>query len=431
MDRRKFLARAAAALGGGILAAGRLESREEQRGPPNSGRLKTEPVKNEPVKNEKGRKIAAVDVFPIQIPFCREFRTSGGLIGSPTMPGPHVYVRIVTDDGSAGWGEGRPARTWSYETLETVVSTSRKYLGPALVGRDPADIPGARAAMDREIAPGSCGVGQPVAKAAMDTALWDLKGKLLGVNVAELWGRKPGDGQVLSFTVCGSSPDAIRAEVEEGLAAGYRNFNCKIGRAYEDDRREIEALRRWTPEGAFLWADANRGYRLPEALRILPVLRDLGFGALEQPLPDHHGHELAELRKASGPVRILVDEALGDVDDLRNFIRLGAIHGVTLKLGRMGGISPNLDVLEIARGAGLDIFLSGLTESGVALVAASALGAAFGVKFPAALNGPQLLAESVLAGGWPVKEGKVVLRPRPGLGVDVDEAALGRLAVKV
>jgi L-alanine-DL-glutamate epimerase-like enolase superfamily enzyme len=216
--------------------------------------------------------------------------------------------------------------------------------------------------------------------------------------------------------------------MEEARAQGYRHFNSKVGKGLEEDRTLCEAIRRGAPEGAFLWADANRGLSLDGARRLLPILRDLGFGALEQPLRDHHGHELALLKRDSGGVRILVDEALGHVDDLRAFIREDAIHGITLKLARMGGISPNLEALELARANGLDVLVSGLTESGVNLVAASILGAAFAVGFPAALNGPQLLAESCLIGGWPVKDGRVELSGTPGLGVEVDERALERLA---
>jgi L-alanine-DL-glutamate epimerase-like enolase superfamily enzyme len=71
--------------------------------------------------------------------------------------------------------------------------------------------------------------------------------------------------------------------------------------------------------------------------------------------------------------------------------------------------------------------MSGLTESGVGLMAASALSAAHGIRHPAALNGPQFLKESILRGGWPVKGGAVQIARGPGLGVEVDEEALERL----
>jgi len=372
-----------------------------------------------------GPKIAKVEAFPIAVPFVREFRISGGLIGSPTVPGPHTYVKVTAEDGTSGWGESRPPRKWSYETPETVVSTIRRYLAPAMIGRDPHDIEGAVRAMDAEIAPGPSG-GQPIAKAGIEVALHDLSAKLRGVNVAALWGRVPGDTMTLSCTITSSDYDGIRKEVAEARFKGYRNFNCKVGHDLETDRAIISTLRTEAPD-AFLWADANRGLTVDGALRLLPLLREYGFGAFEQPTADAHGSELARIRAESGPVLILVDEVLCDLRDLAEYIRRDAIDGITVKLTRMGGLWRNRLALEMARAAGLEILVSGLTESGLGLVAASALGAAYGIKYPAALNGPQLLAESILKGGWPVKRAVVQIPKGPGLGIEVDEEALAKL----
>ncbi len=410
MTRRDFLGTAlgcaGAIAGGGCLAAGIA-------GSGGSG------------ETSKGSPIAKIEVFPIAIPFLKEFRTSGGLIGSPTVPGPHVYVKVTAEDGTTGWGESRPSPRWSYETPETVVSTIRRHLAPALIGHDPHDIQGAARLMDRVIALGPSG-GQPIAKAGIEVAIHDLSARLRGINVARLWGRDPGKATTLSYTVTSSHPEGIRREVRLGQEAGYRNFNCKIGHDYETDRKLLEAMRKAEPNG-FLWADANRAFTLPGALKILPVLREYGFGAFEQPTADAHGSELALIRTASGPVMILVDEVLCDLRDLAEYIRRDAVDGITLKVTRMGGLRATHLAVEMARAAGLEVLISGLTESGVGLMAGSALSASHDIPYPAALNGPQLIAESILKGGWPVKGGVVQVTRGPGLGVEVDEEALARL----
>lgn len=370
-------------------------------------------------------RIDRIEAYPIAIPFLREFRTSAGLIGSPSVPGPHVYVKITADDGTVGWGECRPPRTWTYETPETVVSTIRVYLAPALKGLDPRDTVGAHRTMDREIAPGPSG-GQPIAKSAIDLALHDLAARIEGVNVARLWGREPGK-MTLSFTVTASDPEGIHRQVEEGRRSGYRNFNCKIGHDPRTDRAILRAMREAAPDG-FLWADANRGYHFEAAVDILPALQQYGFGAFEQPTADPHGRELAAIRAQSGPVRILVDEVLGHPRDVYEYIRAEAIDGITVKLGRMGGLAPNREVIEVALAAGLDVLVSGLTESGLAMVAACVLGSAYGISFPAALNGPQLLAQPVTKEGWLLEKDTVRLPEGPGFGISVDEDVLARLA---
>ena len=79
-------------------------------------------------------RISEVTVFPTRLPFRTTFKISRGAVGSQAEGAPHIYVRVTADDGAVGWGEARPSHRWSYETEETVVTTLRRYLGPAVVG---------------------------------------------------------------------------------------------------------------------------------------------------------------------------------------------------------------------------------------------------------------------------------------------------------
>jgi L-alanine-DL-glutamate epimerase-like enolase superfamily enzyme len=106
--------------------------------------------------------IARIDAFPVRYPMQGRFKFFEGPEGSPTGR-PAVLVRITDDSGAIGWGESVPIPKWSDETLETVTTTIEQYLAPELVGRDPADIAGAHAVMDRAIAP-AFSTGQPIAK---------------------------------------------------------------------------------------------------------------------------------------------------------------------------------------------------------------------------------------------------------------------------
>ena len=101
---------------------------------------------------------------------------------------PPCWSASRTTAARVGWGESVPIPKWSDETLETVTTTIRHYLAPELIGRDPADIPGAHAVMNRSIAP-AFSTGQPIAKAGIDIALHDLVARKRGVNVTALWNR--------------------------------------------------------------------------------------------------------------------------------------------------------------------------------------------------------------------------------------------------
>ena len=100
---------------------------------------------------------------------------------------PSVFVRLTDDNGIAGYGQSVPVETWTYETVETVETTLRHYLAPVILGADPKDIAAIHDRMDRAIRP-SFSVGQPVCKAAIDLACYDLWGKQTGRSVADLLG---------------------------------------------------------------------------------------------------------------------------------------------------------------------------------------------------------------------------------------------------
>ena len=104
------------------------------------------------------------------------------------MPGgrsgrPAVIIKITADDGTAGWGESLPLPKWSYETWETTAAVLKNSFIPALLGRDPSDIDGANAALDRAVAPGFS-TGMPISRAGLDIALHDLAGKLARKNAS-------------------------------------------------------------------------------------------------------------------------------------------------------------------------------------------------------------------------------------------------------
>jgi L-alanine-DL-glutamate epimerase-like enolase superfamily enzyme len=127
--------------------------------------------------------IRTVEVFPVNYPVTAYFK----FLPKPERPA--VFVKVTCEDGAAGWGQSVPLPTWSYETLESATAVLRNYLGPALTGRNPADIEGAHRILNKTIA-SSFSTGMPIAKAGLDLALHDLAGKAAGKSVAALWGRK-------------------------------------------------------------------------------------------------------------------------------------------------------------------------------------------------------------------------------------------------
>ncbi|NUQ00259.1 MAG: mandelate racemase [Armatimonadetes bacterium] len=370
-------------------------------------------------------KIERVEALAVRLPFRGTFATSQGTVGSAAEGAEHVVVRLQTDDGTVGWGECRPSRHWSYETHESVCSSINRYFDPALRGHNPFDLAGIDRLMSRAIAPGFT-LGQPIARAGVELAVWDLLGKRLGVPVQTLLGGTSQRAITLSWTVVGHEPEAVAGSVEEGRRRGYRNFNFKVGFGATTDRLVARTIAELAPD-AFLWADANQAYGLDEAVRASRMLAEFGVAVLEQPLPVNRYTDYPLLRSRSA-LPIGVDEGLYTPADLLQLVRLQALDVFVIKLCRMGGIRRSRQAIELAQAAGLTCLGSGLTESEIALAACAHLLAAAVIETPNALNGRQFLGAH-LASGLAGEGDQVVVPSAPGLGIKVDEQRLAALRV--
>jgi L-alanine-DL-glutamate epimerase-like enolase superfamily enzyme len=360
----------------------------------------------------KAAPITKVEAFPVAYPVTAHFKFL------PKPERPSVFVKVTTESGAVGWGQSVPIHTWSYETPESVRSAIEGYFAPVLIGRDPSDIAGAHAAMNRAIAP-SFSTGMPIAKAGVDLALHDLTGKLEGKNVPGLWGRKCGGKLTLSWTINPRTLDEVGKLIDEGRARGYKNFNTKVAPDPKFDVDMCRMVRKLAPD-AFLWADANGGYDLETALATAPKLADAGVNVLEQPVASNRLTGFRDLKK-QGALPILMDEGVVSSVELAEFIKLGLLDGVAMKPARTAGMMDARKQIELLRDNGLMFLGSGLTDPDLSLAASLQLYNTYELKYPAALNGPQFLAGTAMKTGFVVKDGAIEVPAGPGLGVDVNE----------
>jgi len=368
------------------------------------------------------RTIARIETIPLTYPTIGRFKFFEGPDGKP-LGRQSVVVRITADDGSVGYGQSVPINKWSYETLETVQSTIERYLAPVLLGKDVFDTAGIQAAMDRVIAP-SFSTGQPICKAGIDLALFDLTGKLLNQTAGQRWNRKGKDRITLSWTLNPVTLDDVPALIEAGRKRGYRNFNIKVA---PDPRFDVELCRivkKLAPDG-FLWADANGGYDEATALDVAPKLADAGAAVLEQPLRPSRLTGYQKLKK-QGALPIIMDESVVNSAELEEFIKLNMLDGVAMKPARCGGLTEARRQIEILEKHNLMFLGSGLTDPDLSLAASLLLYGAYDLKFPAALNGPQFLDGSILQTPLQPVDGAIPLPRGVGLGVAVDEAEMAR-----
>ncbi|HQO36073.1 MAG TPA: enolase C-terminal domain-like protein [bacterium] len=365
-------------------------------------------------------RIEQIEVIPVRYPtvgFFKFFKDGR----------PAVIIKITADDGTVGWGQSVPIPTWSYETLESCVTTLKQYIVPKLIGLDPFDLDSIHRAMDAAISP-SFSTGMPIAKAGVDIALHDLAGKLLGVNLAQRWGKRSGGEIRLSWTLNPRSLDEIESLIDEGWQRGYRNFNVKVAPDPTFDLELCRRVKERVPDG-FLWADANGGYDPATALWVAPKLADIGVSVLEQPVKANRLAAYRDLRR-QGALPIILDEGVVSPSDLIEFLRLDILDGVAMKPARCGGLLSARRQVEILLDAGLMFLGSGLTDPDISLSASVALYAAYDLKVPAALNGPQFLGYSVLASSdQQPMDGKISAPTGPGLGIEPDESRIEAIRV--
>ena len=373
-------------------------------------------------------KIASIDVFVLGFPFKSVFVLAGGVAGDANVLSHRVLVKLTSDEGVVGWGEATPTPRWTYETTETIVSTLRRYLAPAVIGAELWNFDALHTAMDRAISPGVT-PGSPLAKSAIDVAAFDALGHTWGVPVHQLLGGCRRSRFDLTWMVSVQRPTDAERAVAEGLEAGYTMFDAKIG--MHGEAGDVELLRRTRQAiGArTLQVDANRGYRVDAALRQARRFDEFDIALFEQPL---NGFNLSGYRRlvADSPVPIGIDESLRSVPDLLEYVRADAIGVAVAKVQRNAGLYRSRQLCETAQAAGLELSLSGLTETDLGLAAGLHLAAAFDIN-PLQLNGPQyidtpFLSRRVWKGG-----GQVDLPAEPGLGVEVDEAYVRRHAIEV
>ena len=257
----------------------------------------------------------------------------------------------LTHEGVTGYGEAAPVERYD-ESAESAMRFIDDH--GALVGTDPfalEDIGERLAAVPREQA----------AKSALDAALHDLQGKLLGIPTFRLLGL-PRTGPPTSWTIWLGDPDDMARRAEKA-ATTPRRLKLKLGGGDGLDVERVRAVSGVTDLP--LMVDVNEWWSLEEALEALPQLAEIGVEYCEQPLRagDAGGLEL----KARSPIPIYVDEDCHTLADVERCSEIA--HGINLKLGKSGGIREGIRMAHAARALRMGVMLGCMLESGLGIAA--------------------------------------------------------------
>jgi L-Ala-D/L-Glu epimerase len=309
-----------------------------------------------------------------------------------------LHLRYVRD-GITGHGEGAPIVRYkeSAESAQKVVESLR----PSLLKSDPAVFSKIMADVFHRVE------GQYAAKSAIDIALMDWTGQKLGVPLYRYFGLDAADAPMTTFSIGIDDPKTTRAKVEE--AAPYPVLKIKVGLA--TDEATIQAVRSVTKKP--LRVDANEGWKSKEeAVRKINWLESQGVEFVEQPL---RAEMIEETRWVRSRVHIpvIADESVlhaGDIAKLRD-----AFDGINVKLDKAGGMLEAYRMIQMAKALGMKTMLGCMISSSCTVTAAAHLSPL--VDY-ADLDGNLLIANDPYRGGVTVKDGKLILPNRPGLGLE-------------
>lgn len=362
-------------------------------------------------------RLARVDACLIAVPLRQPMKMSGETITHAH----NLLIRLEASDGTVGWGEASSAPTMTGDTPESLLAAAA-IIRAAVQG---ADLRFRPAIMERI---GRVLYGNMGAKSAFELALLDLIGRLHGIAAVQLLGGCRRAAVEPMWLIGNATIAEDVGDAEARRREGFRSFKLKIGsKAITDDIEAAHQVRKALGPEARLCADANGGLTLEAARRFVTEAAAANIQFLEQPLSPHAIGGMAALQ-ALGIMPIGADEGIHSVEDVEANAARGAIAGLSLKLIKLGGASPLLHVARRAHELGLSINIAGkVAETSLASAATAQIACAVeNVDWGISLS-QVYLADDVVRQPLAMIDGVIALPDGPGLGVEVDEAAVRRL----
>src|SRR5919205_260626 len=361
--------------------------------------------------------IRTVELREIRLRLVHFFETSFGRTTERRI----MLVRVGDAEGAEGWGECTAGEGpfYSEEWIDSAWEATRLFLAPMVLGRE---VEGAREVFGlmRRVR------GNRMAKAAIETACWDLEARRAGVP---LWRHLGGVQQEIPCGVSIGIQDShaqLLEKIERELADGYQRIKIKIKPGW--DGEVVEAVRARFPD-VRLMVDANSAYTL-EDLPVLRALDEYDLMMIEQPLAYDDREDHAKLqRQIRTPV--CLDESVRSAEDARKAVELGACRIVNVKLGRVGGHREAQRVEEVCRTRGVPVWCGGMLESGIGRAHNIAMSTLAGFTLPGDVSASaRYWAEDIIEPAVEVTpRGTIIAPDAPGIGYEVKRDRIDKLAV--
>ncbi len=359
-------------------------------------------------------KIARIKVYQIDLPL-HEGKYSWSE-GKYVDVFDSTVVEIETDEGVTGYGEVCPLGPAYLPAYARGVRAGIEELAPALVGDDPRQLSVINHKMDRELK------GHPYVKSAIDMALWDILGKVARMPVCELLGGRYSEDVQLYRAISQRPADEMAQNVAEYRAEGYRRFQLKVGGHPDEDIARIVAVRDVLEPGDKLIADANTGWLMHEAMRVINAVKDVDV-YIEQPCSSYE--ECLSIRRNT-TLPFVLDEVIDSTGAILQGASDGGMDVVNIKISKFGGLTRAKQARDLCVSLGIAMTLEDSWGGDIVTAAIAHLAQGTPTEFQFTSTDFNSYVTTSIAEGAPQRSGgRMSASADPGLGIRPRMEVLG------
>jgi L-alanine-DL-glutamate epimerase-like enolase superfamily enzyme len=351
-------------------------------------------------------KITQIEVFQVELPLKEaDYRWSEG---KSVAAFDSTVVAVHTDAGVAGYGEVCPLGPVYLPAYAGGARAGIAELAPRLIGQDPTQLLALNRTMDYLLK------GHPYVKSALDIACWDITGQAAGMPVCNLLGGRFGPDFHL-YRAISQRPAAEMAENVAGYRAeGYRRFQLKVGGNAEEDIARIRAVRAVLDPEDKLIADANTGWLMHEAARVVHAVRDVDV-YIEQPCATYE--QCLSIRRRSA-LPLVLDEVIDSIAMILRAAADGAMDVVNLKISKFGGLTKTRQARDLCVSLGIAMTIEDSWGGDIVTAAIAHLAHSTPTDFLFTATDFNSYVTRSIADGAPQRiNGRLAASDRPGLGV--------------
>ena len=365
---------------------------------------------------EQNLKIIQIELYKLSIPLKEPFVISLGTIYNAE----NIIAVIRTNHGISGFGECSPFMTINGESQSTCFIVG-DLLAKKLKGKNPLDIEDCMNVMDKTI------YGNSSIKSAFDIALHDIASQHAGIPLYKFLGGKKNKKLITDYTVSIGDPEKMANDALKIKKAGYSVIKVKLGENTKIDVERIKTIRKVIGKKIPIRIDANQGWDVKTAIKILKALKEFNIQYCEEPIPRWDFMNLKKVNKKS-PIPVMADESCCDHHDAKRLIQLRACDMFNLKLGKSSGLLNAKKIIALAEKENMKMQVGGFMESKIAMTANAHLALSSKNILYCDFDTPLMFAEDPVSGGIIYKANGIVEVPdTTGLGAWIEKEKLDKL----